>query len=129
MSEIALLLTALLFGGMTLFSFGFAASLFHVFDTDTARKGLRGTFPLYYLFVIVCAAAACMPGFVISVPAGITLLVIAVSTAFARQVLMPRINAATDSGATGAFKRLHGGSVVLQLVQIVAAGWALTAVA
>ncbi|MEO9575853.1 MAG: hypothetical protein ABJ263_02710 [Tateyamaria sp.] len=39
------MLTALLFGGMTLLSFGFAAAFFKLFDAHDAQKGIRGAFP------------------------------------------------------------------------------------
>ncbi|MEO0866249.1 MAG: DUF4149 domain-containing protein [Pseudomonadota bacterium] len=55
MELIAILGAALTFGGMTLFSFGFAPALFQVYDTADARRGIRGTFPHYYLFVVACA--------------------------------------------------------------------------
>jgi hypothetical protein len=40
----------------------------------------------------------------------------------ARQVLMPAINRATDSGAKTQFKRLHGLSVLVTLIHIGIAG-------
>lgn len=125
MSTLALLLAALLFGGMTLFSFGFAAVLFAVYGPDEARKGIRQTFPHYYLWVIATAAIASAVAFSSSTLVAWLLIAIALSTAYARQVLMVQINAATDSGNTNKFKALHGLSVVIQLAQIGLAGWAL----
>ena len=125
MTPFALLLTALLFGGMTLFSFGFAAVLFKSFDAPTARRGIRGAFPYYYLWVIGNASLAGAVALTVNTMAGAMLIAIALTTIYARQVLMAQINTATDAGDTGAFKRLHGISVVLQLVQIGAAGWAV----
>lgn len=129
MSTIVLLLTALLFGGMTLFSFGFAAVLFAVYGPDAARKGIRGAFPHYYLWVIATAAITGVVAFVISPLAAGLLLAIAITTVYARQILMVQINAATDVGDTGRFKTLHGASVALQIFQIGLAGWALALVA
>lgn len=125
MSTLALLLTALLFGGMVLFSFGFAVVLFKVFDASDARRGIRGAFPYYYLWVIATAAVASIAALTQMALAGWLLIVIALSTVYARQVLMVQINAATDTGQTGRFKSLHGVSVALQLVQIAMAGWAV----
>ncbi|MBO9448891.1 hypothetical protein J7426_01375 [Tropicibacter sp. R16_0] len=48
---------------------------------------------------------------------------IAVTTVFARQVLMPAINNATDSGNVRRFKLLHMLSVLITLVHIFAAGF------
>ena len=123
MTTLALLLTALLFGGMTLFSFGFAAVLFKVFGASEARQGIRGAFPLYYLWVIATAALAGLLALFLNTPAAGVLIAIALSTAYARQVLMVQINAATDNGNKSRFKSLHGVSVAIQLVQIGLAGW------
>ncbi|MEP1353097.1 MAG: DUF4149 domain-containing protein [Tateyamaria sp.] len=124
-----MLLTALLFGGMTLFSFGFAAVLFNVFDAPVARKGIRGTFPFYYLWVIVAASLAGSATLFVNAVAGFLLIGIALSTAYARQVLMVQINAATDSGDKNSFKWLHSVSVAIQLLQIGVAGWAVVLLA
>lgn len=126
MDTVTLLMTALVFGGMTLFSFGFAAVLFAVFDGDTARRGIRGAFPFYYLFVIGAAGLAAVLAVWQSVLAAVALALVALTTIYARQVLMHQINAATDRGDKGVFSRLHGLSVGLQLAQIGAVGWVLT---
>jgi hypothetical protein len=50
------------------------------------------------------------------------LALIAVTTLYARQILMPAINRATDEGAKTRFKWLHGFSVLITLAHIVMAG-------
>ncbi|WP_299041331.1 DUF4149 domain-containing protein [uncultured Tateyamaria sp.] len=129
MSTVALLLAALLFGGMTLFSFGFAAVLFAVYGPDQARRGIRGAFPHYYMWVIATSALAGAVAFVTSSLAAWLLIGIALSTAYARQMLMLQINAATDADDSGRFKMLHGISMGIQLIQIGMAGWALVLLA
>lgn len=125
MDTIALLATAVLLGGMTFFSFGFAPVLFRQLPVDQVRPLLRGTFPYYYLAVIglavLCTALAAFQGWL---PAAL-LGLIAASTVYARQILMPQINAATDRGDKRMFGILHGVSVVIQLIQIGLAGWAV----
>jgi hypothetical protein len=54
----ALLTTALLFGGMVLYSFGFAAFLFTALPPDVAGPTIRRAFPPFYLFVMGSSAAA-----------------------------------------------------------------------
>ena len=129
LDTLSLLSAALLLGGMTFFSFGFAPVLFAQLPIEQVRPLLRGTFPYYYLAVIgasaLCAALA-VP--ISSLSAGL-FAGIALSTVYARQILMHQINAATDRGDTSAFGRLHGVSVALQLLQIGLAGWALVLVA
>ena len=127
MSLLALLATALLFGGMTLFSFGFAVLLFKITPQAEARRLIRASFPYYYLWVIGMAGLTALLALAVSLPVALACAAIAATTLWARQSLMGRINAATDSGDTGGFKRLHGLSVILQLLQIGLAGGALVA--
>ena len=125
MTTFALLMAAMLFGGMTFFSFGFAPVLFKQLPVDKVRPLLRGTFPYYYLAVIGMSAVATASAIVVSGRATIVLSIILISTIYARQILMSQINAATDRDDKTMFKRLHGLSVVIQLVQIGLAGWAV----
>lgn len=125
MLTLALLTTALLFGGMMLYSFGFAAVLFAALPPDTAGATIRRAFPYFYLFVLGCAtlgAALLWPHDRIA--AGL-LALIAVTTVPNRQILMPAINRATDAGAKTRFKWLHGASVLVTLAHIGLAGVAL----
>jgi hypothetical protein len=125
----ALLATALLFGGMVLYSFGFAAFLFTALPPDMAGPTIRRAFPHFYLFVIATAAAAgafLWP----SDPTGAALLAaIAATTLPTRQVLMPAINRATDAGARTRFKAQHGLSVAITLAHIALAGYVLARMA
>lgn len=129
MITFSLLLTALLFGYMAAYSFGFAVLMFKLFPKTDARRAIRGAFPYYYLGVIalagVCAVAALWVGWLVT----LILAAICLSTIYARQVLMAQINARTDAGDTSGFKTLHGVSVVIQLIQIGLCGWALAIIA
>jgi len=129
MTITALLLAAALFGAMTIFSFGFAPVLFAQLPAEKVRPLLRGTFPHYYLAVIGLAAIGTIFSYFVAQTAAIVLLVIVLSTIYARQKLMHQINAATDRGDKRAFGVLHGVSVVLQLVQIGLAGWSVVLIA
>jgi hypothetical protein len=125
MMTLALLTTALLFGGMVLYSFGFAAVLFAALPPDTAGATIRRAFPHFYLFVLACAAVGAALVWPYDGLAAALLAVIAVTTIPNRQVLMPAINNATDAGAKTRFKWLHGASVLVTLVHIGLAGYAL----
>lgn len=125
MTTFALLMAAMLFGGMTFFSFGFAPVLFKQLPVDKVRPLLRGTFPYYYLAVIGMSAVATASAMVVSGRATIVLSVILISTIYVRQILMSQINAATDRDDKTMFKRLHGLSVVIQLTQIGLVAWAV----
>ena len=126
MIEIALLTTALLFGGMILYSFGFAAFVFNALPAETAGPLIRRAFPHFYLFVLgTSVTAAALAAIALNWTSVILLASIAATTIFARQVLMPAINAATDTGQKTRFKRLHGLSVLITLAHIVAAGFGI----
>jgi len=119
---LAVLTTALLFGGMTLYSFGFAAFLFTALPPDVAGATLRRAFPAFYLFVIGAAAIAAGLLWPLDAVAAGLMMAIAITTVPSRQLLMPAINAATDRGLRNRFKWLHGVSVLVTLAHIAASG-------
>lgn len=119
MVETALLLTALLFGGMVLYSFGFAAFVFTVLPAETAGPLIRKAFPHFYLFVFASSVLGGLISAFVDPPSALVLAAVAVTTVFARQVLMPAINQATDTKKSSRFKLLHSFSVVITLCHIV----------
>ncbi len=127
--SIAVLSTALLFGGMALYAFGFAAFLFKALPSATAGAVLRRAFPWFYAFVIATAALAAAAWWPNNAHFAALMAAVAASTVPARQVLMPAINRATDAGQHQRFKWLHGLSVVVTLAHIAAAGWLLAQLA
>lgn len=126
MTIIALLTTALLFGGMLLYSFGFAAFLFSALPPETAGPVLRQAFPHFYLFVIIAAAVAGGLLWSLDALSGGLMAVVALTTLPSRQMLMPAINRATDAGATSKFRTLHGLSVIITLAHIGMVGFVLS---
>ena len=126
MIEIASVLTvALLFGGMALFSFGFAAFLFTALPMPQARSTIRAAFPHFYLFVLATAVVGGVLLIGVDTLGALLMGVIAITVVPTRQLLMPAINAATDRGDKSRFKWLHGVSVLITLAHIALAGWAL----
>ncbi len=115
----ALLVTALLFGGMVLYSFGFAAFLFTALPSDIAGKTIRRGFPLFYLFVLITAGLGAVLTWPGNQTSALLLAVVALTTIPTRQLLMPAINKATDSGAKKRFKILHTASVLITLAHMV----------
>jgi hypothetical protein len=125
MQTAALLVTALLFGGMVLFSAGFAAFLFSALPAAAAGQALRQAFPHFYLFVMATAAAGAALVLPSDGVAAALLAAICLSTLPTRQLLMPAINAATDAGAKRRFQALHGVSVAITVAHIAASGYVL----
>ena len=115
----ALLIAALLFGGMVLYSFGFAAFLFTALPSDIAGKTIRRGFPLFYLFVLITAALATALTWPSDQTSAVLLALVALTTIPTRQVLMPAINNATDTGAKTRFKILHSASVLITIIHMV----------
>ncbi|MEM6663350.1 MAG: DUF4149 domain-containing protein [Pseudomonadota bacterium] len=120
METMALLATALLFGGMVLYSFGFAAFIFTALPVEVAGPTIRRAFPHFYLFVIAASVVAALPLAMVDPVAAIILAAVALTTVPTRQILMPAINAATDAGQKRRFGILHTVSVVITLAHIVA---------
>ena len=125
MIEFSLLVTALLFGGMVLYSFGFAAFVFTALPAETAGPLIRRAFPHFYLFVFVVSLLAALGTVSNDWVAATTLAGIAGTVVFARQVLMPAVNAATDAGAKARFKVLHTISVLITLAHIAGAAFVI----
>jgi hypothetical protein len=127
MQSLAILSTALLFGGMTLYSFGFAAFLFSAMPAASAGPLLRRAFPWFYLFAT--SALAALFWWPQDGMAATVMATIALTTVPVRQVLMPAINRATDDGQRARFKWLHSASVLVTLAHIGASGWLLARLA
>jgi Domain of unknown function (DUF4149) len=121
----AVLTTALLFGGMLLYSFGFAAFLFTALPAQTAGATLRKAFPWFYVFVMLTAAVAALLWWPHNSAWAALMATVALTTWPLRQWLMPAINRATDAGLRQRFKWLHSLSVLATLGHIGATGWLL----
>lgn len=127
----ALLLVSTLFGGMMLYSFGFAPMVFNALPAEDAGRFIRAAFRWYYLFVIATAGLGGAILLLSNSRSGVLALAIAFVAIFSRQVLMPRINTARDMQLQGSgeakrrFSRLHGISVALNFAQLIAAGYVL----
>lgn len=126
LESLALLALALLFGGMVLYSFGFAAFVFSALPAEIAGPTIRRAFPHFYLFVMAVAALAALLLATVDPLAATLMALVAATTLPTRQILIPAINAATDSGAKRRFAWLHGASVAIALAHIAATGYALT---
>jgi hypothetical protein len=129
---LALLSTAILFGGMILYSFGFAPLVFQTLTSKDAGRLIRLAFPWYYLFTVAIAALGGVL-LIFSNPQSAALMAgVMVIGIYARQVLMRQINEARDrqlSGEIAAHRRfgmLHGTSVALNFAQISIAGYVLS---
>lgn len=115
---LALGTVSFLFGGMTLFAFGFAAFVFSALEPEAARSVIRRAFPPFYLWVIVTSALAAALLWPLDKGSVGLMAAIALTTVPTRQVLMPAINAASDAGNRKAFQWLHGGSVLITVAHI-----------
>jgi hypothetical protein len=122
---LALLLSGGLFGSMLFFAVVTAPTVFKALPEDQAGRFLRELFPRYYtwgMIVSFLAAVACV--FLDRMDLVLTALVFALFV-LARQVLMPRINTSRDAALAGdkaaarRFLRLHGLSVLINLVQMI----------
>ena len=124
LSAIAILCAAMLFGGMAFFAACIAPVVFTRLPPEWASRFIRGVFPIYYLWVLGTAAAAAFALLPVRPADALALALVAGSTLWLRQSLMPRINAlsdaaqAGDAAAKGKFDRAHRLSVVVNMVQM-----------
>ena len=122
---LAVVSTALLAGGMLFFSFIFAPLVFRTLDPENAGTLIRAVFPVYYLAGFLIAVLGAIFAWPASAADGALLGAVALVFALARQVLRPAIDAqrarrSLDPSAAAIFRRLHGVSMVLNLLQMIA---------
>jgi hypothetical protein len=126
LANTAILVTALLFGGMVLYSFGFAAFIFSNLPAELAGPTIRKAFPHFYVFVMATSLIATLLLWPIDQISAILMAIILATTLPTRQFLMPAINRATDSGQKQRFKWLHTISVLITLAHMALAAVVLT---
>jgi hypothetical protein len=120
----ALLVTAILLGGMAFFSFLLSPALFMRLSRDEAGRVVGHLFPFYY----GAGAVLALLGSVLAnwSFAGLALGLTGIAFLFALFWLRPSINRSREKGragdevALGVFKAMHRASVALNLLQIVA---------
>ncbi len=126
MHEVGLLIAGAIAGAMACFSAAVAPLAFRTLAPEHAGRLVRAVFPLYYLGLAIAAAAAAMLIGFQSATGGRILAVVAVLFMAKRVLLLPRmerLRAAREGGdteATRAFRRLHGLSMVLELMAFAA---------
>ncbi len=121
---LALFFAALTAGGMVLFAAGVAPTIHRVLEKGAARTVTRAIFPTYYLVLAIGAGLAALAAFFVNVAAGIVLAVIAGGFVFARQAIIPRLNALNDEASRGSTvakdgaRALHQWSVRMNILQL-----------
>ena len=126
METLALYVVAATLGAMLFFAVGVAPTVFQALPIEEAGLFLRKLFPRYYLALIVGSGVA--GGLWISSAPTATAVcwLIALSTLWIRQSLVPRINQlrdaelAGDAAAGARFAALHRVSVIINMVQLLA---------
>ena len=126
MEVAALYVIAGTLGAMLFFAIGVAPTVFQALPAEQAGLFLRKLFPRYYLSLIIGSTAGGVLWLGTQPLASGVCLLIAVSTLWIRQWLVPRINAlrdrelAGDVSAAAGFARLHRLSVVINMLQLLA---------
>ena len=123
--SIALIFTALTFGGMTFFAMLIAPCVFIYLDEVNAGKLIRSIFPWYYIFVFISGGIGAVFAAMVSPYSAIGLAITSIGAVTARTILMPRINSARDKVTAGdlkaekIFNRLHKVSVQLNFIGLI----------
>ncbi len=126
METLALYVVAATLGAMLFFAVGVAPTVFQALPIEQAGLFLRRLFPRYYLALTLgSVVAGCL--WISSAPlAAAVCLLIALSTLWIRQRLVPRINQlrdaelAGDAAAGARFATLHRISVIINMIQLLA---------
>jgi hypothetical protein len=111
-------------GAMVFFAAVVAPLVFRNLPADIARDFIRRLFPVYYTVLLAVTGAAAIATW--GRREALVLAVVAGLFAFARWVLMPRINRARDLEMLGdpnegkIFTRLHRTSVIINAAQMLA---------
>jgi hypothetical protein len=122
---IALYALSLMLGGMMFFAAVTTPVAFARLEKEQARHYIRGVFPIYYLWVLATSAIASVALFPLDRRAAAVMAVCAVLAVWMRQGVMLRIRAADEAGDQPRFRRLHRLSVIVNLLQMVAAAGVL----
>ena len=126
METLALYVVAATLGAMLFFAVGVAPTVFQALPVEQAGLFLRKLFPRYYLALIVGSGLAGGLWISSAPMAAAICLLIAGSTLWIRQSLVPRINQlrdaelAGDAAAGARFATLHRVSVMINMVQLLA---------
>ncbi len=115
-------------GTMVFFASVVAPTVFGTLEPLLAGQMIRRIFPRYYLFGLICLSIATLASLI--APSSSLWIIVACAvmlgiTFYARQMLMPQVNAARDAmleaGETRSaeFKRLHQRSVQLNMAEMV----------
>ena len=126
METLALYVVAATLGAMLFFAVGVAPTVFQALPIAEAGMFLRTLFPRYYLALTVGSGLAGGLWLSSAPLAAAVCWLIALSTLWIRQSLLPRINQlrdaelAGDAAAGTRFATLHRVSVTINLVQLLA---------
>ena len=126
MEVTALYVIAGTLGAMLFFAIGVAPTVFQALPAEQAGLFLRKLFPRYYLCLIIGSTAGGLLWLGTQPLASGGCLLIALSTLWIRQWLVPRINALRDRELSGdvsageEFARLHRLSVAINMLQLLA---------
>ena len=126
METLALYVVAATLGAMLFFAVGVAPTVFQALPIQEAGLFLRKLFPRYYLALIVGSGLAGGLWISSAPMAAAVCWLIAGSTLWIRQSLVPRINQlrdaelAGDAAAGARFAMLHRVSVIINMVQLLA---------
>ena len=126
MEVAALYVIAGTLGAMLFFAIGVAPTVFQALQPEQAGLFLRKLFPRYYLSLIIGSTAGGLLWLGTHPLTSMVCLLIAISTLWIRQWLVPRINALRDRELAGdvsagkGFARLHRLSVAINALQLLA---------
>ena len=124
LDTVLLTATGMWIGAMAFFAAVVAPTVFGTLELVEAGRMIRRVFPKYYLFGLVCMTVALLASLARPNWWTVAFALLLGITAYARQILMPRINTARDTMLekheehSPAFTRLHKLSVQLNALEM-----------
>ena len=127
LNALLLIAVGLWLGAMVFFASVVAPTVFGTLEPQIAGHMIRRVFPRYYLFGLICLSIATLSSlFAPNSSSWMTLacILMLAATWYARQVLMPQVNAARDAmlarneAHSPEFDRLHKRSVQLNTTEM-----------
>lgn len=124
---VALVLIAVLFGGMTFFMAFFAPMVFRNLPREVASAFMRALFPKYFLAMGLLAGLPLLVLLPIHAyrPEGTIVAIVALLFFAARGILLPALEKQRTAGNDRVAAVLHRASVLIHLAQWIAAGFVL----
>ena len=118
-NQISIFLSSFLLGSLIFFSAIVAPNVFKTLPEKNARSFIRSMFPKLYLWGIIISLVNSVSLIFLSQTAFYISIIIFLGFLYSREILMPRINALSDTKNQKKFQQYHTFSVLIFIIQLI----------